>query len=119
MRACRGLLSLACAAASVTGCSGWNWTPENIAISKSRGHSIVYALEKFRTAIGVYPASLGDLVPDYDPYIEPPAAGTGEWRYGAFGDGKAFTLHFTSGGALSGGAWEFDSRDGKWHPTSS
>src|SRR5690606_16895496 len=49
--------------------------------SKQRGAVLVGALEAYRADHGAYPERLDDLVPDYLPAVEPPAWGTGQWRY--------------------------------------
>ena len=49
--------------------------------TKQRGSSLVSAIESYRRDNGVYPDSLGALVPKYVPSIEPPSWGLREWTY--------------------------------------
>jgi hypothetical protein len=49
--------------------------------TKQRGSFLVSAIEQYRRDNGVYPDSLGALVPRYAPRIEPPTWGLGEWTY--------------------------------------
>ena len=49
--------------------------------TKQRGSYLVSAIESYRRDNGVYPDSLGALVPRYAPTIEPPTWGLREWTY--------------------------------------
>src|SRR5687767_7171610 len=49
--------------------------------TKQRGSQLVSAIENYRRDNGVYPDSLGALVPKYTQRIEPPSWGLGEWTY--------------------------------------
>jgi type II secretory pathway pseudopilin PulG len=49
--------------------------------TKQQGALLVAAIESYRRDNGVYPDSLGALVPTYVPRIEPPTWGLREWTY--------------------------------------
>lgn len=62
-----------------------SWNGKNKEDSIDRGRRIVGALERYRKEYGNYPQSLDELRPQYLDEIPMPTAGSGKWRYRAYG----------------------------------
>jgi hypothetical protein len=73
---------------------------------KAQGARTIQKIERFRADSGRYPATLESA------RIDPPATGSGAWRYAAFEEGRRFELALTND--AKGWRMVWDSRSGDW-----